>query len=83
MTLGIDPKQAFSFGVCLGNESGDDHIHTGFTSLECLHWIEAFPGHHAIYHTDGTYKLIKNRFLVIGFGRSDVSGCLRSSCDLF
>ena len=73
-TIGIDPNACFSYGCTIGDGSDTDHLLLNFTSLSWLHNIEAFKDHYAIFHVDGTYKIIKNRFPVIVFGRSDVSG---------
>lgn len=47
-----------------------------FTSKHLLKNISRHTGHHAVFHIDGTYKLIKNRFPVIAYGRSDTNGQL-------
>lgn len=72
--VGIVKNKEFSFGYKIGDGFDSNHLQISFTSLAWLYWINAYPGHHSIFHVDGTYKIIKNRYPVIVYGRSDVSG---------
>ncbi len=46
----------------LGDGSEKDHTHIMMTSIAMMSKIE----NKGVFHIDGTYKLIKNRFPVIG-----------------
>jgi len=72
----IDSKRAFSYGVRMGSGQDDDPLIICFTSKHLLGNVSKYPGHYAIFHIDGTYKLLKNRFPVIAYGRSDSNGQL-------
>jgi hypothetical protein len=70
----LNDDQPFTFGTQLGEGTDNDHLRIGFTSRKLLHSFAKHPDKHAIYHVDGTYKLIRNRFPMGVFGRSDVNG---------
>ena len=70
----LDPNKAFVFGSTLADGSDDDHLRICMTSKALLRHLDSFPEHHRVFHVDGTYKLIKNRFPLIVFGRSDLQG---------
>ena len=72
----INDKQAFVYGVKMG--TGDDHdpFICCFTSKYLLNTMSRYSHHHSVFHIDGTYKNIKNRFPVIAYGRSDLNGQL-------
>lgn len=72
----IDEKKAFSYGAKLGVGSDNDPLIFCFTSKHLLKNISRYHGHYACFHIDGTYKLLKNRFPVIAYGRSDTNGQL-------
>ena len=80
----IDTKKAFTYGVNMGTGSESDLIISDlisdiiicFTSKHLLGNIHNYPGHYAVFHIDETYKLLKNRFPVIAYGRSDTNGQL-------
>ncbi len=72
----LDDKRAFSYGAKIGIGSDSDPFIVCFTSKHLLNNISKYDGHHAVFHIDGTYKLIKNRFPVIVYGRSDMNGQL-------
>lgn len=71
-----DEKKAFSYGAKMGTGSDNDPLIVCFSSIHLLKNISKYAGHYAIFHIDGTYKLIKNRFPVIAYGRSDTNGRL-------
>lgn len=58
-----------SNGVVLGNGSDQNHLHICLTTTKLLTNLDSnLPG---CYHVDGTYKLIRNKFPLIVFGRTD------------
>lgn len=71
---GTDNKKAFTYGVKMGVGSDRDPLIICFTSKHLLNNVVKYPGHYAVFHIDGTYKLLKNRFPVIAYGRSDSNG---------
>ena len=73
-TAGIDPNKGFIFAARNGTGADDDPLTICITALNWLTWLNSFVEYHQIYHCDGTYKIVRNRFPVIVFGRSDVSG---------
>ena len=83
---GIHPFYKQEISKLLSDESGKtpysilgsdtDPFIVCFTSKHLLGNISKYEGHHAVFHIDGTYKLIKNRFPVIVYGRSDMNGQL-------
>ena len=73
---GLEETKAFSYGVKLGIGSESDPLIICFTSKKLLKNISLYSEHNSVFHIDGTYKLIKNRFPVIAYGRSDLNGHL-------
>jgi hypothetical protein len=73
----IEPKKAFTFGVRLGTGADQSHLFIGLTSLALLKKVSLDREHQTVFHIDGTYKIVRNRFPLIVFGRSDVSGIKR------
>lgn len=56
--------------IILGDGSDDNHLNICITSLKLLANLDSsVPG---AYHIDGTYKLIKNKFVLIVFGKTDM-----------
>ena len=71
-----DDKKAFVYGVKMGVGSDCDPLIVCFTSKHLLLNISKHIHHYAVFHIDGTYKLIKNRVPVIAYGRTDTNGQL-------
>ena len=69
-----EDTKVFSYGLKLGDGTDSDPFAACFSTKNLLLNMSKFPGHHAVFHIDGTYKLIKNRFPVLVYGRSDVNG---------
>lgn len=72
----LDETKAFSYGTKLGVGSDNDPFICCFSSKHLLRTISRYSNHYSIFHIDGTYKLVKNRFPVIAYGRSDSNGRL-------
>jgi hypothetical protein len=70
----VDEKKPFVYGLKMGSGSDDDPLIICFSSKHLLKRISNYPNHFAIFHIDGTYRLIKNRFPIIAYGRSDTNG---------
>ncbi|CAF0708035.1 unnamed protein product [Brachionus calyciflorus] len=76
----IDENRPFFFNVdkdkngeiLIGNGSDERHLHICLTSLELLKNLDSNLS--GSYHIDGTYKLIRNRFPLLVFGRTDMDG---------
>ena len=60
----------------MGTGSDNNPFVVCFSSKHLLKNISKHIGHYSVYHIDGTYKLTKNRFPVIAYGRSDTNGQL-------
>ena len=73
---GLDDKKAFSYGTKIGVGSDSDPFIVCFTSKHLLKNMSKYSEHYSVFHIDGTYKLVKNRFPVIAYGRSDTNGQL-------
>ena len=71
-----DDRQAFTYGVEMGIGSDNDPFIVCFTSKYLLSTMSRYSHHSSVFHIDGTYKNIKNRFPVIAYGRSDTNGQL-------
>ena len=69
----IDENTAFCYGVKLGTGSDNDLLSISFTSKKLLKNINQ-ENTMRIFHIDGTYKLINNKFSLIAYGRSDING---------
>ncbi|CAF1082135.1 unnamed protein product, partial [Brachionus calyciflorus] len=71
----LQPTQAFAFSCEIKTASEQNHCFMFFTSKKLLNNIlnirDGFPD---IYHIDCTYKINNNRFPLIAFDKSDVSG---------
>ena len=67
----VDEKKAFVYGSKLGTGSNDDPFIICFSSKHLLRRISNYPGYYSIFHID---RLIKNRFPIIAYGRSDTNG---------
>ena len=67
----LGPDQPIGFGLKDGTD--EDHFFAGFTSLNWLHWSNAYKDTFTIYHLDSTHKVNKNRFTLVVYSRSDVS----------
>ncbi|CAF0849063.1 unnamed protein product [Brachionus calyciflorus] len=72
---GIEENKPFFFSVDdelkLGDGSNEEHLNICISSLKLLSNLDSsIPG---AYHIDGTYKLIKNRFPLIVFGKTDMN----------
>lgn len=72
----LDEATAFAYGVKMGTGSDNDPLIICFSSKYLLGGIARFSHHYSVFHIDGTYKNIKNRFPVIVYGRSDTNGQL-------
>lgn len=70
----IDPNKAFIFAAKNGTGADNDAFQICITSLHWLTWLKIFDKHHQVFHCDGTYKVVRNRFPAIVFSRSDISG---------
>ncbi len=71
-----DDKKAFTYGIKMGTGADNDPFIVCFTSRHLLSNISKYSNHYSVFHIDGTYKNIKNRFPVIAYGRSDSNGQL-------
>ena len=71
-----DDQKAFSYGAKLGVGSDTDPFIVCFSSRQLLSNMSKYNNHYSVFHIDGTYKLTKNRFPVIAYGRSDTNGQL-------
>ncbi len=72
----LDEKSGFSYGIKMGTGADNDPVVACFTSKHLLKNISKHSNHYAVFHVDGTYKLIKNRFPVLVYGRPDMNGQL-------
>ena len=71
----INPNQPFVFSSITGSGSDEDPFIVCFTALNWMHWFK-IDEHHNIFHSDCTHKVIRNRFPVLVFSRSDIAGQL-------
>ena len=60
----------------MGTGADEDPFVACFSCKHLLRNITKHSNHWGIFHIDGTYKLIKNRFSVLCYGRSDMNGVL-------
>ncbi len=67
-----EETKSFSYGLKLSDGSDNDPFVVYFSSKHLQLNMSRYPDHNAIFHIDGTYKLIKKRFPVLVFGRSDL-----------
>lgn len=60
----LDDDELFFFNSknLIGDGSDNDHVHIMMTSKSMMNKCE----NNGVFHIDGTYKLIKNRFPVMG-----------------
>ncbi len=72
----LDDRQTFTYGVKMGTGSEEDPFVACFSCKHLLKNITKHSNQWAIFHIDGTYKLIKKRFPVLVYGRSDMNGAL-------
>ena len=76
-----DETKPFVFGTkfdgdkpIIGSGSNDNHLHILMTSLMLIRTLDTTnQSHISIFHIDGTYKITRNKFPLVIFGRTDIN----------